>query len=102
MPNKKTKARPARQKRHKARAGARSLGSVLLKEWRLRERLSQQDAAERVDCDMVQFSKYERGLHKPNRPRSHRIEEVTRGHCPSKSWDEIAPAKCDLAEASAR
>jgi len=67
------------------------VGSVRLKEWRVKEGISQREAADRIGVDMMQFSKYERGLHKPNRPRSNRIEEVTQGHCPSTAWDDSLP-----------
>lgn len=61
-------------------------GARLLRAWRTEKGISQSKASALIDVDMVQLSKYERGVARPGLDRAVRIQEITKGLVPVDAW----------------
>jgi len=70
----------------------------LLEEWR--GEATQSDACKLLDLDTASYSRFENGKRKPSAEIGFRIERLTDGKVPAKSWYE-PPAKL-IAKAKAR
>jgi transcriptional regulator with XRE-family HTH domain len=69
----------------------RSLGAVLLRAWREERKITQQEMANRIGCDFVIVSTWERGARRPGLRRALDIARVTEGAVPCDSWFTAAP-----------
>jgi transcriptional regulator with XRE-family HTH domain len=67
-----------------------SRGSQLLIEWR--GEATQAQACELLDIDAASYNRFEHGIRKPSGEIMFRIERLTDGKVPAKSWYE-PPAK---------
>lgn len=63
-----------------------SRGSQLLAEWR--DQMQQQQAADLLALDAASYSRFEKGVRRPSARVSFRIEKLTDGRVPAKSWYE--------------
>ena len=77
-----------------------SLGSFLLRSWREQRSIKQQEMANRIGCDFVVLSKYERGAGRPGLERALRIAKVTEGAVPCEAWFLPAPPKQEADDAA--
>lgn len=73
----------------------RTRGACLLRTWRLRSRLTQHQAAVKLDLSEPPYNKFETGKKKPGRMWSVRIAEGTDGSVPVEAWDQ-KPSRDDL------
>jgi transcriptional regulator with XRE-family HTH domain len=65
-----------------------SKGAQLLYRWRLDKNLTQHELSKTLDVETPRISKYENGMHKPNRQMGVLIEKITQGIVTCASWDE--------------
>ena len=70
-----------------------SRGAQLLEEWRAG--MTQIAAAKLLDLDTATYNRFEHGIRKPSGEVSFRIERITDGKVPAKSWYEPAIKKSD-------
>ena len=74
-----------------------SRGSQLLVEWR--GELTQAQACALIQLDPATYNRFEHGIRKPSAEVSFKIERLTDGRVPAKSWYE-PPLKIEKAKAS--
>lgn len=75
-----------------------SRGSQLLAKWR--GELTQAQAADLLGLDPASYNRFEHGIRKPSAEVSFRIERLSDGSVPAKSWYE-PPVKLSKNEAKA-
>jgi DNA-binding XRE family transcriptional regulator len=66
-------------------------GSVLLSAWRKRSGRSQWDIARAIGVRQATLSDWERGSKHPHIDNALRIEEISNGEVPVRSWRTVAP-----------
>lgn len=69
-----------------AHASRLSRGAQLLAEWR--DEALQCEVCRLLDIDPASYNRFERGVRKPNAEISFRIERLTDGRVPARSWYE--------------
>lgn len=65
---------------------ADSPGPELLKKWRERAGLLQQQAADAIGIDLARYNAFEHDRARPGLDWAFRIEEATNGTVPAESW----------------
>lgn len=76
-------------------------GPKLLRAWREKAQLTQQDVADRIGCGVTQYSAFETGRARPGLDYAVAIERVSDGAVAPHHWTADEDAEASIAEPAA-